>query len=58
MILGFEDQSVMSMVYSFVVFFLDNAVAHEGEKNRCKNTFKQIMSQFFGITNFEVRSLS
>lgn len=30
MILGFEDQSVMSIVYSFVVFFIDNAVANEG----------------------------
>lgn len=49
MILSFEDQKVMSAVYSFVVFYLENAALNESEKTRCKNSFRQIMNQFFGL---------
>lgn len=40
MILSFEDEATLNMVYSFVAFYLDNAITNEGEKMRCKCTFK------------------
>lgn len=58
MILSFEDQEVMLAAYSFVVFYLENAILNESEKIRCKNSFRQIMNQFFKLKSFQLRSLS
>ena len=58
MILAFEDQSVMSMVSTFVLYYIDHAIAQESERNRCKTLFKQILTHFFGVKQFEYKSLS
>jgi hypothetical protein len=52
MILAFEDESILGAVYSYVSYYLENAVANEAEKIRCKATFKDIINKFFNKKKF------
>lgn len=56
--MAFESDETIAYIYSFVSFYIENAVMNEGEKVRCMNTFKEIMFRFFGMKKFESRCLS
>ena len=50
--MAFEDENALSFLYTIVSFSLDN-YPNDAEKNRCKNTLKNILYQFLKFSAFE-----
>ena len=58
MIMSFEDESALSLSYSFIAYYMEHSIASEAEKLRCKNFIREIMERFFKFNTFKARSLS
>lgn len=57
MIMSFEDESAISLSYSFIAYYLEHSIASEAEKLRCKNFIREIMERLFKFNDFRTRSL-